>query len=329
MPPNVSFFHHRGPFLDCQVLINRLTNLSERQSALLSLQQSWKSYNLTKNGSSLDLSDNLNAYLQYYFPLNVERNFRIWYRHRKILEPLYAQSQRKTLRLLDLGCGPLTASFGLITALQAFCNDHYDSKPLRPLDLELCLLDQSSFAIDAGVELMKECQASLTFSTRHLSSFSQLPSADVLLLSNFVNELEPRSFDSLKKYLSSLAFTEDGPYVLLVEPAQQDHFPRFAECRDLLASVGGRVLAPCLHSLSCPMAAHQDRCYHKFLWTPPTYLAQLSKQARFDSELLNTAYCAFGPQKSAEKGWGRVVSNLIPPKSQPASGVGSFLVGPL
>lgn len=307
------FFESPATFVDFGRIMGRLSRLAQQRPAGPALRELWRNYNLKNHSNDLDNPAHLNAYVQYYLPVNVERVFRIFYRHGEILEHLLKRPPTQPLWIVDLGCGPLTATFGLIAALQ-MCNC------TKPLHVKLQLHDKSNEARDAGMDLLMSAKTSrLTVEAEYVDRIEDLQAPfNVVMSSNFLNELPESHHEPTQEFFKKVYRQPEHPLVLLTEPAQTGHFTTFTTYRNLLCSLGATAAGPCLHSLTCPLTKRNDRCYQKFLWRAPPFVQLLADECGLDVSLLNSTYCLFGDPFQTTEGWGRVVSNAIPIQSRSA-----------
>ncbi|GAA2401611.1 small ribosomal subunit Rsm22 family protein [Streptomyces glaucosporus] len=85
---------------------------------------------------------------------------------------------------------------------------------------------------------------------------AELPAADLVTVSYVLNELT----EDARHWLADAAAAA-GKAVVVVEPGTPDGYRRTIEARDRLVAAGLRVLAPCPHSGTCPIAPGSDWCH--------------------------------------------------------------------
>lgn len=313
LSPPASFFLSPPRLINFDRLLNRLSALAEQRPAAPALRELWRNYNLKNHSNDLDKTAHLNAYLQYYFPVNIERIYRLFLRHRSILDLVLNRPLAQPLRIVDLGCGPLTATFGFIAALQTYGRS-------KPLHVHLLLHDKSNGARDAGMDLLLGAKTTkLTVEAEYVDHIEDLQAPfNVVLSSNFLNELPDSHQKATHEFFRKVYRQPEHPLVMLSEPSQTGHFNRFTTYRNLLCSLGATAVGPCLHSLSCPLTNRNDRCYQKFNWDPPPFVQNLAIEVGLEVSVLNATYCLFGDPFQVTEGWGRVVSNAIPLQSRSA-----------
>ncbi|MFM9973668.1 MAG: small ribosomal subunit Rsm22 family protein [Beijerinckiaceae bacterium] len=166
----------------------------------------------------------------------------------------YAATRRALLRLaeaapmlapaslLDIGCGPGTASFAasdVFADLQAFC-----------------LLDRNGPFLDLARTLAPElaagapADASIDVAAHELSDLQPLPKADLVIAGYVLAELD----EGLRQALVPRLWEATAKALVLVEPGTPDGFLRLREARYALIAAGAHVAAPCTHASACPMS---------------------------------------------------------------------------
>jgi ribosomal protein RSM22 (predicted rRNA methylase) len=141
--------------------------------------------------------------------------------------------------VLDVGCGPGTASFA---AVQAF-----------PRLEHIALLDRNGPFLDLATTL-----AGAVFTDRAVSFVDQdiarniaLPTADAVIAGYVLAELD----GAAQAKLIDAMWTASHHALVLVEPGTPDGFARLKAARTSLISQGARVAAPCTHEAPCAMAS--------------------------------------------------------------------------
>lgn len=147
------------------------------------------------------------------------------------------------LSLLDLGAGPGTASWA---ASEVWAS-------LR----EFTLIEANRDFADIGRRFAESLPQprQISWDTCNLSLKSIFPAADVAVLSYVIGEFP----DS--QHLLSLAWNATKQLLVLIEPGTPSNFKRMIHLRKELIASGANILAPCPHTLECPMAAVNDWCH--------------------------------------------------------------------
>jgi ribosomal protein RSM22 (predicted rRNA methylase) len=140
--------------------------------------------------------------------------------------------------LLDVGCGPGTASFAAVEAFPSL--EH------------LTLLDRNGPFLNMARTLCGQAVAGRTVALmdRDVASDEILPGADLVVASYVLAELDERTRERLVNRLWSAT----RQALVLVEPGTPDGFARLRSARSLLVGDGAHVAAPCTHEAACPMS---------------------------------------------------------------------------
>jgi len=228
------------------------------------------------------------AYLLYFLPINFAKT-------RRVLEDLPAEFWRKKqFRVLDLGCGPASASLAFLDLLREKSPD---------AELELILVEQNANILKDAQNLLKAFAPKLKLTLRAfplwLHGFRFQGDYDLILMSHVLNELvklgaQERAewlFPRLEEHLAA------GVLTVLLEPALKRPTRELMALRDHLVESGEfSVLAPCLHNEVCPMlaATRNDWCHFYVDWREPEYLQALDRMVKNDNRFLKVAYLVLG-----------------------------------
>ena len=96
----------------------------------------------------------------------------------------------------------------------------------------------------------------ITWLARDLTDAAPLPRADLVIASYVLGE----QTDALRLSLARRLLAAADKLLLIVEPGTPDGWARLMALRRELSARGGRVIAPCPHEQSCPIAG-EDRCH--------------------------------------------------------------------
>jgi ribosomal protein RSM22 (predicted rRNA methylase) len=140
--------------------------------------------------------------------------------------------------LLDVGCGPGTASFAAVDAF--------------PTLEDLTLLDRNGPFLDMARTLGGQAVTGKTVALmdRDVASDEVLPEADLVVASYVLAELDERTGERLVSRLWGAA----RQALVLVEPGTPDGFARLRSARSQLMADSAHVAAPCTHEAACPMS---------------------------------------------------------------------------
>lgn len=141
---------------------------------------------------------------------------------------------------LDLGAGPGTASWAAVT--------------LFPESTNFTLIEKSPYAIEIGKELAIAHPILRKAEWISMGLPCDLPQAEAAILSYALGELD-RPFQFIDSWWKA-----DIPFLIIVEPGTPRGFSSIKKARDQIISLGGFVLAPCPHALTCPLKEN-DWCH--------------------------------------------------------------------
>jgi ribosomal protein RSM22 (predicted rRNA methylase) len=149
--------------------------------------------------------------------------------------------------LLDLGSGPGTSMWAaaeIFPSIERFTLIERD-RELSELGRRLAWRSSS------------DAIRSATWDQRDLATLPDLEPHDLVVLSYFVGELSPHSFDAVLR----AAWMKTRHLLVIIEPGTPKNFSRLISARSLLFDSGAHPLAPCPHSVQCPMALAGDWCH--------------------------------------------------------------------
>jgi ribosomal protein RSM22 (predicted rRNA methylase) len=255
------------------------------------------------------------GYLLYFLPINFTKAGFVL---QQIPKKFW---QRPQFRVLDLGCGPATASL-------AFADELQRQNPNA--ELEIQLIDQNKGILKDGQTLLKGWYEDLKFTkplrlqtfSHHLPRVRLQGKFDLIILHHVLNEFSRWGAQERAEWLFPLLqhhLKSDG-LMLAIEPALKRPGRELMALRDHLLAAGAfRVIAPCLHENICPMLAgtKQDWCHFYVDWQEPEFLKQVDRLLGNDNRFLKLSYLLLGATES----WGdvfperqkyfRVVSNRM------------------
>ncbi len=272
----------------------------------------WKSFNAQRTKLEkhyLDSFDNFQAYNAGFLLPNVQRVYSIC-RTRDLAPRLERLAKRNgTLKILDFGAGPLSASAGIVAGLAHF----------PPNKFEINAVERTKRAFDFGSSLLRAAVPDdRRIETRLFTSATKIAGEmDVIIAANVFNEIplnhRRRTLDSLLEKLS-----EDG-LLIIVEPGQDIHSRALSSLRDSLienAPFPFEIVAPCLHKKKCPLSSESNRtdwCWSQTMWKPPLVLAELDRYTGLRHVELNFSYLVISKtsEKSLPNHFARIVSDPI------------------
>jgi ribosomal protein RSM22 (predicted rRNA methylase) len=139
--------------------------------------------------------------------------------------------------LLDVGCGPGTASFA---AAHVFPG----------LD-QITLLDRNGPFLDLAKMLAGTVWAGqkVSFVDQDIARETSLPRADLVIAGYVLAELD----GAMQIRLIDALWAATQHVLVLVEPGTPDGFRRLKAARTALIGQGAHIAAPCTHEAACPM----------------------------------------------------------------------------
>ncbi|HZD99455.1 MAG TPA: small ribosomal subunit Rsm22 family protein [Micromonosporaceae bacterium] len=133
----------------------------------------------------------------------------------------------------------------------------------------ITVVDQVDDALALGATLAASASAPAMRSATWQRSLlpAELPSADLITISYVLGELAEAAQHDLVAHAANAAAASAAAgragragVVVIVEPGTPAGYARVIAARDQLLALGHRVLAPCPHQLTCPLAAG-DWCH--------------------------------------------------------------------
>ena len=217
------------------------------------------------------------AYGLFFFPQNfVRAQFVLseWTGFRGVIP----NPARRAFRILDLGCGPGSATAAALAhfttlapdlAIEARASDH--SRPFlkwaeRLIDANRNLWPNAAFRTDVG----------------DLFDSQGEESWDLILVSFALNEaMESRTEEEaktvLRRWVNRLA---PGGALMILDPASQSTSERLERFRNWIAEAKwARILGPCLHDAPCPLLQKGEAwCHEVRRWRIPVTLQVLNRR---------------------------------------------------
>lgn len=244
------------------------------------------------------------AYLLYFLQLHAAKFLTLLQNHGTKLPDL------ETLRVLDLGSGPGTASFALL--------HHLLDSPHPPKRVELLWVDLNRPILLDGRALLERWIAEVKppFEVQLRTEVKSIvdpgvrrEECDFLLAGNVMNEQNAGDVGSA---LSSWLVRKPAWGALWIEPAARHPSQGLSRLRDQLLEelpeLG--VLAPCLHAQACPLAHGRDWCHFSVpTQFEGTAFSLLSRALGSQREWSKFAYVWMGPFAREDKPGIRLISD--------------------
>lgn len=206
------------------------------------------------------------AYLAARFPATFAANVEVLQRTKAIYEDPISN-------LLDLGAGPGTAFFA--------------AKEVFPELKEGDLIERDADFIKIG----KQIGPQANWQQQDLKNFAISQSYDLIIASYALGEL---TFDEQLKLLTKI-WPYANKLIILIEPGTPKGFAAIRNMRAHLLSLGGFAIAPCPHSLACPMPEN-DWC-HFSVRLDRSRSHRLAKEASLSYEDEKFSYIAIAKER--------------------------------
>jgi len=229
------------------------------------------------------------AYLGYYLPVYAAKIALILKRSQD--EGLIEIDPSGEISMVDIGAGPLTATFGAMLAFQKI--DHSTA------------IDRSESPMRSGRELIREIYPdfkSLKLVSANLFSATRNAlhsSPNLAIMAHVLNELAQRESDieRLAEWIARVTsgLAPEGRF-LIVEPATRVATRNLMKIRDLLKESGDvEILAPCTGAELCPLLMERGNwCHSEIPWARPKIIAQLDAHLGLDHRSLQYSYLLLG-----------------------------------
>jgi hypothetical protein len=195
------------------------------------------------------------AYALYWIPLQAAK---VWTLLMQPSSPFQKQKTGGTLRILDLGAGPGTASLATLVAAASLTTP--------PSKIQIHLLDRSIPALNDGVDWVTSAAEALDLNVEvkmHAVDLKRLdtqrlPDVDFVICANTLNELS--ASHKLEPILER--FSDCALGTLWIEPAAKEPSQQLSALRALaLSDFSQHVVSPCLHQEACPLASGRNWCH--------------------------------------------------------------------
>jgi hypothetical protein len=103
---------------------------------------------------------------------------------------------------------------------------------------------------------------------------------------------------------------------LIIEPSFREVARGLMEVRQQLIESGYQPLAPCTHSLPCPLLVHsvKDWCHHRVHFDPPAWWTEMESHLPMRNRTLTYSYLLASRTAFDGKyrGWARAIGDTLP-----------------
>ena len=210
------------------------------------------------------------AYLCMRFPATFAVNCKVF--ERLSQEKMFGSIQS----MLDLGSGSGSSVFA---ALSYF-----------PSLKSIACIEQDPLLIELGKDLFSQSKSKIktTWVCDCFTKPEKAPSADLVVFSYSLGEAPKNSFGEIFEKIVPLV----DKYLVIIEPGTPVGFERVLHARELLLDKGLHLLAPCPHTIKCPMNKTFKWC-HFSQRLPRTSFHKYLKEASLGYEDEKYSYVVF------------------------------------
>jgi ribosomal protein RSM22 (predicted rRNA methylase) len=184
------------------------------------------------------------------------------------------------MRVLDVGAGLGASTWGLARLLS--------KRGLRGA-IDVAMIDDDEAALRIARAIVRAHPSEGDVEVRVVSE-SRGP-YDLILVGQSLGEIDPEETKQVAFLTKLLGRLDEHGSLVLVEPALRDRTRRLHRVRDVLASKGVTIFAPCLHQSACPMLANEsDWCHEDVAIDLPPRVASIARAAGLRWQGLTFSY---------------------------------------
>lgn len=254
------------------------------------------------------------AYFAYNFPMNFMKAMILGQRVTSFYPQL--MNQKKSIRILDIGCGEGAAMFGLYYGFK-------DSKQFL-----LTGFDQSNTMLKRCRKIssrLQQCYAHLRIKSKEQDvSTGLLPKSvqkyDVVILANSLAEIFSANTIPTRYIERIFKSIHDDGRIIIIEPALKHLSRRLMHLRtEIIQKEKGFILLPCLHQEQCALLKikkGKEWCHESISWRPPEFMQILNQGLNREIDCLKFSYLVIS-RKPLHKPQGLlVISSLLKEKGK-------------
>lgn len=214
------------------------TDRAELAKAVAELTHSYRS---ERPSTAITTPAHRAAYLAVRVPATFAANHHVFAELRRLAP------EAEITSMLDLGAGPGTALYAAAEIFPELARATMIDADRSLVELGRRLAQQSSHpAIHAATWLQQDLNGSV-----------RLEPYDLVVISYVLNELKKAAAEKVVLQAWQCA----RQFLVVVEPGTMRGFGLVNGARSQLIAAGAHILAPCPHTLECPMAAAGDWCH--------------------------------------------------------------------
>ncbi|MBC7692777.1 MAG: hypothetical protein H7222_13530 [Methylotenera sp.] len=226
------------------------------------------------------------SYLLYFVPLQAAKFNTVFQLHPQAMEAAVNHGRKTgTLRILDLGAGPGTASLGFLLWFldQKFPTDSFPENfkiEFEWFDTNRTIMEDGKALVEMVASHFPKLRGRVKV-TNHTANWSQAPTiikdeSSLILMGHVLNESNAKSGmgaegdferNSPARHIIRMFDKMHGGGILMIEPAEKRSSQLISQIRDQifesqgLAPKASSVWGPCLHAGRCPLAIGRDWCH--------------------------------------------------------------------
>ncbi len=238
------------------------------------------------------------GYLAYFLPVNAMKAYALY-------DKAADRLTKTSVRILDIGSGPLTLLFGYLF----HCQDRLKTKK-ENLEIEFHAVEQNEKIFKDGLAILekylelsglkKQIRVKVVKCGSDAFSFrTPVKSFDLILMGNFLNEMTERQRQAEYVLRVLERFSQPDTLLFFLEPAGKKSSRDLQALRDaILETTPYRVLAPCLHQKTCPLnlTAKGDWCHFSQNWQTPKFINEFDKVTELKKTNLLYSYLILSGQ---------------------------------
>lgn len=237
---------------------------------------------LYNSDKKVDYQDIKNEYLAYYFPINT---FKI---HRILRDLLQNNLIKVDIDILDIGCGPGSATIGFIEfykRIASILKDRDFNISITLLDADVQFIKIAEKFISKYLDTLPENLIITMYDSVHCridKNFELKYLYDYIIISNLLNGSEiDKGFGTSNFIEEIIASTDDKGAILMIEPGENRQCKRLKIIRNYILNKYSDInlYSPC-NNIWGEKSSYECNCFSngKFKWGKPYIIEELIKQ---------------------------------------------------